>query len=243
MGQGLRSNITGGFGHGNGLLYSDTGRASALNKIAITAQHARKTGLLTWGCVFQQRSHPSPIYLTKGMNAMNRITITPRKWLLSAHILFTTGVLGYMICALVLGLLAANAKDVSAFGAAYAMMKSLDLLLHRTAGIAMIVTGVLLAALTHWGLFRSPWIIVKEVVTLGAIAVGVIWVNPALDKVIAIVSAEGLNALHNPAYVAARTVLLGGILLQLVALSLLVIISVFKPWGLRNRPKSTVKSS
>jgi hypothetical protein len=92
------------------------------------------------------------------------------------------------------------------------------------------VSGLLLAWLTQWGLFRFYWIIAKEVITLAIIV---------LDQVIIRwnSSAIALTATDasNPAYFSIRNILLVGILVRLGLLLVVIVISIFKPWGQRKR--------
>ncbi|MEF3308077.1 hypothetical protein PV433_04085 [Paenibacillus sp. GYB004] len=103
----------------------------------------------------------------------------------------------------------------------------------RASTIGTVVSGVLLSVLTHWGLLRYYWIIAKELLTVVAIGIGMVgiyvWSLQAAD----ISGAEGMNALHDPAFLANRLYLIAGIVCQIVSLAGMFVLSVYKPWGKR----------
>jgi hypothetical protein len=83
--------------------------------------------------------------------------------------------------------------------------------------------------LTQWGLFKFYWIIAKEGLTLLSIVQGPIGMYFWTLKAVTLTSAEGLNALHDPAFTVNSGQLWMGIVLQIISLAAMFVISVFKP--------------
>lgn len=164
-----------------------------------------------------------------------KLTVRQKKALVSAHILFSVALLGSAFCLLALGIAAAVTDDGAVLRAAYLGMGVLQERLVRVGAIGAAVTGVLLSILTHWGLTRFYWIIVKEVGTVLSIGLGLVAMGTWTRQAIALTTAHGLEAVSNPAYIVNQRMLLAGIAVQIVSLSALVVISVFKPWGRRSR--------
>ena len=165
----------------------------------------------------------------------NKITITQKRWLLSAHLLCAVAWLGAGICSLIFNIMALITNDPHLLNATYVFAGILDKAVLRGGAVGALITGILLSVLTQWGLIRFYWIIVKEIVSFLCIVVGFIisgWNNDAIS----LTTMQGLQVLHNPLYITNRTMMFVGIFFQLISLSGVIIISVFKPWGQRNRP-------
>lgn len=164
-----------------------------------------------------------------------KITIRQRRWLLSAHLLCTVAWLGAGLCSLIFNLSALFTPDSHLLAAAYVFADILDKAILRGGAVGALITGVLLSVLTQWGLFRFYWVIVKEIASLLCLITGVI-ISGWNDEAISLTVRWGLQALHQPLYLTDRTWMFLGIFFQIVSLSGIIIISVFKPWGQRKRP-------
>lgn len=164
----------------------------------------------------------------------NKITIQQKRWLLSAHLLCTVVWLGAALSSLIFNLTALFTNDAHLLNAAYVFADILDKALLRGGAIGALITGLLLSILTQWGLFRFYWIIVKEIMSVLCIIVGVI-ISGWNDDAISLTALQGLQTLHNPLYLTDRTLMFLGIFFQLISLSGVIVISVFKPWGQRKR--------
>ncbi len=89
-----------------------------------------------------------------------------RKFVLTAHVTFTIGWLGAVVCFLALatdGLTSQNAPRVSA---AYIAMELIARYVIVPLSFAPLVTGPVLSLGTPWGLFRHYWILTKLVITI-----------------------------------------------------------------------------
>jgi uncharacterized membrane protein len=104
----------------------------------------------------------------------NKITITQKRWLLSAHILCTVAWVGAGLCSLVFNITALLTHEPHLLNATYVLIDALDKAILRGGAVGAIITGILLSVLTHWGLLRFYWIIVKEIVSVVCIVEGVI---------------------------------------------------------------------
>lgn len=163
-----------------------------------------------------------------------KITIRQKRWLLSAHLFCTVAWLGAALCSLIFNLTTIFTTDPHLLTAAYVFADILDKAILRGGAVGAVITGVLLSVLTQWGLFRFYWIIVKEIVSLLCISIGVI-ISGWNDEAISLTVRWGFQVLHQPLYLTDRTWMFIGIFFQLVSLSGIIVISVFKPWGQRKR--------
>lgn len=148
----------------------------------------------------------------------NRLTITQKRWLLSAHIATSVAWLGGALCLLTLGLVAANAKDEATLRAAFTSIDMLDRTLVRPLAVLTVISGLILCLRTQWGLFRFNWVIVKETLTLLSIGAG-----------IAVLGRDPVN----PSNLNALLICMA---FQILSLSTSVVLSVFKPGKPRNLP-------
>ncbi|MDR7316763.1 hypothetical protein [Brevibacillus nitrificans] len=149
---------------------------------------------------------------------MKTISMTQKKWLLLLHVIFSAIMLEGSVIFLVLSIVAGTTGDPQVVQACYTVMHILSESSVRASTIGTLVTGILLSAFTHWGFLRYHWILAKEALTIVAILLGPIgmyvWTAGALN---------GGNG----------DMLLIGIILQIVSLTIIFLLSVFKPWGKR----------
>ncbi|WP_026702757.1 hypothetical protein [Salibacterium aidingense] len=164
-----------------------------------------------------------------------KLSITPRRWLLSLHLLFVAILFGTMVVFLVLSITAAATQDETILKGAYTSMYVLATSSVRASAIGSVVTGVLLSVWTRWGLFRFYWIIFKEILTVASIGLAFIGMSVWTIQTFSIASAEGLHALDSPVFITNRLQLFIGIILQIGSLGAMIVVSVFKPWGRRNQ--------
>ena len=165
----------------------------------------------------------------------NKITVTQKRWLLSAHLLFIAAWLGASFCSLAFNITTLFTTDPHALNTISVFTDTLDHTIIRGGAAGALLTGLLLAVLTQWGLFRFYWINVKEIVSVLCIAVDLIAIRWN-EHLISLTATQGLQALSNPLYLTNRTLLFIGIFFHIVALSGVIVISIFKPWGQRKSP-------
>jgi hypothetical protein len=160
---------------------------------------------------------------------------TPRKWLLTFHILFSAIMLGGAVVFLIMSITAASTSDEGMLKACFTCMHILAKTSVKVSTIGALVTGILLSMLTQWELFQYYWIIAKEALTLFTILLGPIGMYSWTLKAVNLTTAEGLDALHNAAFIVNNNQLLVGIILQIISIAAMFAISVFKPWGKRKQ--------
>jgi hypothetical protein len=172
----------------------------------------------------------SVLALPVGQRPRRKISITQKRWLLSAHLLFMAIWLGGVFCSLALNIIALNTADPQLLNATYVFSEILDNFLIRTGAAGSLITGILLAWLTQWGLLTFYWIMTKEVATIIVIVTDQIIIRWN-HSIIPLTASQNLGAVSNPAYVSLHTLLFIGILFRLILLLAVVVISIFKPWG------------
>ena len=165
----------------------------------------------------------------------NKITIRQKRWLLSTHLLCVAAWLGGGLCSLAFNITALWATDPHLLNATYVFANTLDKTIIRGGAVGTLLTGLLLAWLTQWGLIRFYWIIVKEIAAVLCVVTDLIIIRWN-DHAIASTAARGLQAFSDPLYLTNRTRLFVGISFQLMLLAGVIAISIFKPWGQRRRP-------
>jgi hypothetical protein len=166
-------------------------------------------------------------------NQIGKISVTQRRWLLSAHLLFSAIMFGGAVAFLILSITAVNTSDEGVLKACYTSMHVLAKTSVRASTIGALVTGILLSVLTQWGLFKFYWIIAKQGFMLLAILLGPISMEFLTLRAVTITSSEGLNALNNPSFTVNNGLMWIGIIVQIVCVGGMFVISVFKPWGAR----------
>ena len=93
------------------------------------------------------------------------------------------GLLGIYAAMLTLGTVAATTADLETAGAAYRSMGILRGVI-PPAAVGALVTGVILAVGTSWGLFTHYWVVVKLALTVAALPVSILIVFPAVRHAI-----------------------------------------------------------
>jgi hypothetical protein len=164
---------------------------------------------------------------------MSRITLVQKKWLLALHLVFSGIMLGGAVVVVVLSIAALRTTSPEDLKAYYTMMHLLSNTSVKASSIGTVVTGVLLSVFTHWGLLKHYWIIYKQLLTVFSVGVGVFGFYYWSLNAVSLVSNEGMDVFHNPAFIINNQQLWIGIIFQVISLSSMFIISVFKPWGKR----------
>jgi hypothetical protein len=151
-----------------------------------------------------------------------------RKLVLTAHITFSVGWIGAVAAFLALAIAGLTSQNVQMVRVAYPAMELTARLVIVPLAFASLLSGVVQALATPWGLFRHYWVLAKLLLTTFATIV-------LLKKMSLIgyaarratetpLSSADLRGAGMPLVVHAA----GGILVLLVV----TILSVYKPWGL-----------
>lgn len=96
------------------------------------------------------------------------ITLSPevRKLALTAHVTFSVGWLGAVVSFLALALTGIISEDVRLVQSAYMVMEVIGTFVLVPLSVASLLSGLVQALGTPWGLFRHYWVVAKLVITL-----------------------------------------------------------------------------
>ena len=158
-----------------------------------------------------------------------------RKLVLAAHVLVAVGWFGVVLAKLVLEVAAVTTRDQGMARAAYGLMANLDRVSFPPMAVATLLTGVVLAVGTAWGLFQHYWIVAKLALTVAVVVTGVVFVGAWTRQALALSSGPAAALATGPALDSAPMLLIGAAVAHLLMLGAATVISVYKPWG-RIRP-------
>lgn len=164
---------------------------------------------------------------------MPKLGLRGQKTLKFVHIFLVCAWIGAGLSMLVLGFTKNSLTNGDELYAFNICIKFIDDYIIIPAAMGTLVTGLLYSWLTRWGFFKFNWLIVKWVVTVAQILFGTFFLGPWVNGSVAIANTERLQALQNPVYLhfSQMNKYFGS--LQVSLLAVLVLISVFKPWGKR----------
>ncbi len=168
--------------------------------------------------------------------------MTPRlrKLGITAHLTFSVGWLGADVGFLALAIVGLASQDAQMVRAAYLAMELIGLFIIVPFSFASLLTGLVLALGTPWGLFQHYWILVKFLLTTGAIIVLVMHTNAMKDAASRVsAAAEILSSVRIHLSASGAGGHLGDVQMQLlvaVGAGLLVLLTtttlgVYKPRG------------
>ena len=171
------------------------------------------------------------------------MTMTPRlrKFALTAHVTSSVGWLGADAGFLALAIVGLVSQDAQMVRAAYLAMELIGLFIIVPFSFAALLTGLVLALGTPWGLFQHYWILVKFLLTTGATIVLVVHTNAMQEAASRVsVAAETLSSVRTHLSASGAGGHLGDLQMQLVVAAgagLLVLLTtttlgVYKPRGM-----------
>jgi hypothetical protein len=153
--------------------------------------------------------------------------MTPRlrKFALAAHLTFSVGWIGTVVAYLALGVAAVTSQDAQTVRAAWIAMELTGWYVIVPLALASLLTGLVMALGTKWGLFRHYWVLFSLALTILATVVLVVHMPDV--SVLADVAQEAEGASLDR---------LGGDLLHpglgLVVLLVIQVLNVYKPQGI-----------
>lgn len=148
------------------------------------------------------------------------------KVMLTAHITFSVGWIGTVSAFLVLAVVGNVGNNQMVF-ASYIAMELIAWFVIVPFCFASLLTGLIQAFGTHWGLFKHYWIVVKLVLTLVSTIVLMLHMQP-ITQLSNIASETNLSVTDFRALRIQLVADAGAALLVLLATTT---ISVYKPWG------------
>ena len=164
-----------------------------------------------------------------------------RKLGVTAHVAFSVGWLGADAGFLTLAIVGLLSQEVQMVRSAYLAMDLIGWFVIVPFSFAALLTGLLLALGTPWGLFRHYWIVTKFLLTIGAIVVLLVHTNSMREAARRVSGEAGETLSGLRAHLAASGAggHLGDLQLQLAVAAgagLLVLLTtttlgVYKPWG------------
>jgi hypothetical protein len=151
-----------------------------------------------------------------------------RKLALTAHIVFSVGWLGAIVPYLALAIAGLSSSDTQMARAAYLSMELIGWFVIVPLSLAALLSGIVQALGTPWGMFRHWWVVAKILLTTGATVILLTHMQAVsrMARIAANITWSGADSreLRVPLVVHAA----GGLLVLLGVTAL----SVFKPWGL-----------
>jgi hypothetical protein len=151
-----------------------------------------------------------------------------RKVALTAHVTSSVGLLGAVAAFLALAVAGLGSQQAALVRGAYLAMDLIAWLVIVPLAFASLVTGVVQALGTKWGLFRHYWVLAKLLLTVIATIVLLVQMKPI--GILAGAAAEATWSSPDLGGLQLRVLLHagGGLLVLLVVTTL----AVFKPWGM-----------
>lgn len=153
-----------------------------------------------------------------------------RKFALEAHLFATSGWLGAVVAFVPLAIGAARADEASTLSATCVAMNIVVRYAILPCAFASLVTGIVSAVGTKWGLFQHYWVVAKLALVIVCTVILIAQLGP-IER-IAAGAAAGRPVgpeLHRPLVHGA-----GGLVVLLIVQAL----SVYKPWGRIRRAPS-----
>jgi uncharacterized membrane protein len=147
------------------------------------------------------------------------------KFALAAHLAFSVGWIGTVVAYLAFGVTAVTSRDTETVKAAWIAMELTGWYVIVPLALASLLTGIVMALGTKWGLFRHYWVLFSLALTL--VATGVLLLHMPTVSSLANVAKEAEGSTLDR---------LGGDLLHpgvgLVVLLVIQVLNVYKPRGM-----------
>jgi hypothetical protein len=150
-----------------------------------------------------------------------------RKIALTAHISFSVGWLGAVIVFLILAISGITNSNDQVVKSIYLTMELIGWLVILPLSLSALITGFIQSLGTHWGLFKHYWVIAKLLLTIFAVAVLFIHLQPI--SYLAEISSKSILSIND--LIGLRIQLIADAGAALLVLIACVILSVYKPWG------------
>jgi hypothetical protein len=135
--------------------------------VVTTARVATFPGVTT----LEATRRPHNTALKTGIAPAVTMTSGVRKFALSAHLTFSVGWIGSVVSYLALGVTAATSEDVQIVRAAWTAMELTGWYVIVPLALASLLTGLVMALGTKWGLFRHYWVLISFSLTVFATVV------------------------------------------------------------------------
>ncbi|MGN0214103.1 MAG: hypothetical protein ACI4AH_04760 [Muribaculaceae bacterium] len=116
------------------------------------------------------------------------------------------------------------------------ILEAIDMKILVPGAIGCLLTGIVYGTFTGWGFFKHRWLVVKWVLTLFMILFGTFYMGPLVKANVVIGKAilEGGGDVAQYWHNVSANAYAG--MLQIVLLTIVTIISVYKPWKKTRKP-------
>jgi hypothetical protein len=152
-----------------------------------------------------------------------------RKFALIAHVVSSVGWLGSVAAFLVLSVVGLTSRNAETVRSAYLAMDLIGQFAVVPLSLLAVLTGVVQALGTHWGLFRYYWVLTKFTLTIVATLLLILHQFTAVAAAAARVSVGAVGALPDVGRLGTQLVFDASA--AIVVLLVTTTLSVYKPWG------------
>ncbi|GAA1991299.1 DUF2269 domain-containing protein [Kitasatospora viridis] len=163
---------------------------------------------------------------------------TVRKTVTVLHVVSSVGWLGLMLCLLTLGANALLTDDADTLRFSYRAADLLGDALIIPLALLALLTGLLLALGTRWGLFKHTWVATKFWLTLVAAAASIFELRARLHEAAHVVATHPTGPISAMDLGSLRSTLVVAPVVALAIYAANVTLSVVKPWGRRDKAKA-----
>lgn len=160
------------------------------------------------------------------------MTPAVRKLAITAHVTFSVGWLGAVAAFLVLSIAGLTSHDAEVVRGAYLSMDLISRFIIIPMCFAALITGLLQALGTPWGLFRYYWIMLKFGLAIFATFALLVHQFGAMAEAAKRVSGAAAETLFSADFGPLKTELVRAPSLAIVLLLVVTTLGVYKPWGL-----------
>lgn len=164
---------------------------------------------------------------------MEKLTLKQKHWLLSAHIIFAALWTGTVLSMFLISWSNKNSTNAETLYALHSVVNLLDDYVVIPAAIGSVLTATFLCWLTNYGFTKFWWVISKWFLTTSLILFGTFWLYPWSNNAEAIALEQGISAFSDRLYSWDIQGIIIGTIVQVILLSVIIAISVIKPWGRR----------
>lgn len=166
-----------------------------------------------------------------------KLSTRGQKWLKVVHLVCAIAWIGSAIVMNALRHLVATDNAEAMYYVAV-VLEAVDMQILVPGAVACLLTGVAYGLLTGWGFFKHRWIVVKWILTVFMILFGTFYMGPRVKDNVVVGEQLMEGSGEAAAYWSNVTDCAWSGGLQIVLLTLIVIISVFKPWK-KSRARGT----
>ena len=110
-----------------------------------------------------------------------RISPKARRWLLTAHIVTSVGLLGDSAGFMAVTIRASSTEDATLAASSYELLEMFSIVFGIPLSIASLSTGIALGLSSRWGVFRYPWTVIKLGLNVSVMVVGAAVIGPGVQ--------------------------------------------------------------